>query len=399
MTQDTQRAALETQIELPPLPLTTGYEPDCPYPDWVNDLLQDYARAAIEHDRKGRGEPVAAWLRVSGDSIIASRSNWLYPHATEDDAGPRDEQRYAAVGRRDGDILLNTFIGSLDLKDLETMLSWPAAPQPAEPVKVPSDDDLFAIHDEYFPVMFAGHENYLRFARDLLSRYGSATQLAAYKDSTPGLRVGDSSFEAWFSGYNPAGNGDKQRARDAYAAGMGDPLVTYAQPAASAEPSGEVRVHDNGEPTYLDGIECQYSIVKGEPWPNCEPLAYVFDRNIAERIAAALNAAPVAAQQSVPDKKTNLHPLGSTDHFARGIYIAGWNDCRAAMLEATPTPPATGQAQQERNDKVDAERYRWWREYYFNDAFRPQFVPGSANTPEELDAGLDAARAQQEGES
>lgn len=46
-----------------------------------------------------------------------------------------------------------------------------------------------------------------------------AAQPAAYKDSTPDLRVGDSSFEAWFSGYNPAGNGDKQRAREAYAAG------------------------------------------------------------------------------------------------------------------------------------------------------------------------------------
>lgn len=46
-----------------------------------------------------------------------------------------------------------------------------------------------------------------------------------YKDSTPHLSVGESSFESWFSAYNPANKGDKQRARDAYAAGMADPLV------------------------------------------------------------------------------------------------------------------------------------------------------------------------------
>ena len=49
---------------------------------------------------------------------------------------------------------------------------------------------------------------------------------AQYKDSTPQLSVGESSFESWFESYNPANKGDKQRARDAYAAGMGDPLVT-----------------------------------------------------------------------------------------------------------------------------------------------------------------------------
>ena len=49
---------------------------------------------------------------------------------------------------------------------------------------------------------------------------------AQYNDSTPQLSVGESSFESWFESYNPANKGDKQRSRDAYAAGMGDPLVT-----------------------------------------------------------------------------------------------------------------------------------------------------------------------------
>lgn len=46
-----------------------------------------------------------------------------------------------------------------------------------------------------------------------------------YVDSTPHLHVGDSSFEDWYQEHPKACGGDKQLARDAYAAGMGDPLV------------------------------------------------------------------------------------------------------------------------------------------------------------------------------
>lgn len=54
-------------------------------------------------------------------------------------------------------------------------------------------------------------------------------------DSTPLLHVGESSFEGWYADHCNTGWGtQKQLARDAYAAGMGDPLVTYAtQPTAS----------------------------------------------------------------------------------------------------------------------------------------------------------------------
>ena len=55
----------------------------------------------------------------------------------------------------------------------------------------------------------------------------------------PGERwhVGDSAFESWFANYCPAGKGDKQRARDAYAAGMGDRApVTQAKPEQAAQP-------------------------------------------------------------------------------------------------------------------------------------------------------------------
>jgi len=64
----------------------------------------------------------------------------------------------------------------------------------------------------------------------------TAQAAPAYKDSTPELHIGDSAFESWYSTYSPVHKSDKQRARDAYAAGMGDPLVTAA-PAAVAGPS------------------------------------------------------------------------------------------------------------------------------------------------------------------
>lgn len=51
-----------------------------------------------------------------------------------------------------------------------------------------------------------------------------------YKDSTPQLHVGNSSFEDWYQSHSKAAVGDKQLARDSYAAGMGDPLVKAAEP-------------------------------------------------------------------------------------------------------------------------------------------------------------------------
>ena len=56
----------------------------------------------------------------------------------------------------------------------------------------------------------------------------------AYSDSTPHLHIGDSAFEDWYQNYLPNSVGHKQIARDAYAAGMGDPLVTAAPGAAIA---------------------------------------------------------------------------------------------------------------------------------------------------------------------
>lgn len=57
-----------------------------------------------------------------------------------------------------------------------------------------------------------------------------AAEILPMRDALPApkalhLSVGESSFESWYESYCPAHKSDKQRARDAYAAGMEDPLV------------------------------------------------------------------------------------------------------------------------------------------------------------------------------
>ena len=69
---------------------------------------------------------------------------------------------------------------------------------------------------------------------------GAAQAAPTYKDSTPELHIGDSAFESWYSTYSPAHKSDKQRARDAYTAGMGDPLVVAAPTPQSAAQDAEL---------------------------------------------------------------------------------------------------------------------------------------------------------------
>lgn len=244
------------EIKLPPLPCDQGLQDP-----FIQRSLQAYARAAVEHDRQGRGEPVA--INDAYDKVDRFLRNNL------------DDDDYAEYSE------------ALDAASFAPQPADPVVKESltvAEPVKVPSDAE---IHD----VIKAAAEDAVRhdrvftdieLARALLARYGNASihlqdlknavatttelrqqldlmdekmrgeawrwqadgtdnlatmgnrmgvliyacdlrallaQPAAYKDSTPDVRVGDSSFEAWFSSYDPAGNGDKQRAREAYAAG------------------------------------------------------------------------------------------------------------------------------------------------------------------------------------
>jgi hypothetical protein len=64
-------------------------------------------------------------------------------------------------------------------------------------------------------------------SRDTLLQWASEVEAAS---SVPRLHVGESSFEDWYQAHPKACGGDKQLARDAYAAGMGDPLATHARP-------------------------------------------------------------------------------------------------------------------------------------------------------------------------
>lgn len=112
----------------------------------------------------------------------------------------------------------------------------------AAPAQEPmSLDDAHAIINKHWRNLDAVETaTEIAMIRDVEARHRIGVQQVAapaqYKDSTPQLSVGESSFESWFESYNPANKGDKQRARDAYAAGMGDPLVTVtpAQEVASA---------------------------------------------------------------------------------------------------------------------------------------------------------------------
>lgn len=102
-----------------------------------------------------------------------------------------------------------------------------------------------------------------------------------------------------------------------------------------------------------------------------------FDRNDAEQCQRALSAILDAADKGCVFRVT----------FGMLVVLDPRNrivDPDTDTLELHPDHVANA---------TDGERYRWWREYYFNDDFRPEFVPGSAETPEQLDAGIDAARA------
>lgn len=83
----------------------------------------------------------------------------------------------------------------------------------------------------------------------------------AYRDSTPGLHVGESAFESWYDQYlltAPVHQSGKQRARDAYAAGMGDPLVAAQSPDSGAGP---------GEPTIYLRADGPHEEAKGTACP------------------------------------------------------------------------------------------------------------------------------------
>jgi hypothetical protein len=106
----------------------------------------------------------------------------------------------------------------------------------------------------------------------------------AYSNSTPRLHIGDSAFEDWYQNYLPNSVGHKQIARDAYAAGMGDPLVTAAPGAAIAAREQEVdlSIERLGVPTMESELRFVHANILPDYSPNYK------NSTMFRRIEAAL---------------------------------------------------------------------------------------------------------------
>lgn len=175
----------------------------------------------------------------------------------------------------------------------------------------------------------------------------TAQAAPTYEDSTPELHVGDSAFESWYSTYNPSHKSDKQRARDAYAAGMGDPLVMAA---------GTL-------PTYTDDLELRYAEVCEERDHLREVLKqsgqnaplYAGDEqrhviclcpdctNADATCAMRAQAAPAVAAADVLEQIANEPPINGNNLAAVRIMMAA-QMLRDQITEAAAAPqPAVQQ--------------------------------------------------------
>lgn len=153
----------------------------------------------------------------------------------------------------------------------------------------------------------------LKFYEDLgdagsdvqLLRMGYAAARLEIESLKAQLHVGDSAFESWYSSYNPTHKGDKQRARDAYAAGMGDSLV-MAGPARQAlidviaqGLSGTwhcLRVWSAWNVGTMS--QDDFSPVDESDTP----------AELADAVLAMLAAQPAGAQQPAPTPQADRHP-------------------------------------------------------------------------------------------
>jgi len=123
----------------------------------------------------------------------------------------------------------------------ELRRAWDTALAALAATSAPADPNAIADHicndvaelgdrnspEDWPEAMLVTHAELRAIVLDALAT--SAPSEPKYHDSTPHLHVGDSAFEDWYQAYcvNPPAN-PKQAARDAYAAGMGDPLVCAA---------------------------------------------------------------------------------------------------------------------------------------------------------------------------
>lgn len=164
----------DIDIELPDVPFIFQYgqyneddlrQPDCrliPYRDF-QEIMRAYARAAIEADRKRRGEPKDR--RDIRGIVKKLQSAYVKDGSTDE---------WVRLRRH----VLEEAIDTLRLVSADCAHFYESykaacerATQPAEPVKVPSEADLLALIREH---AFRQYEfdDLLAFARALLARYG-----------------------------------------------------------------------------------------------------------------------------------------------------------------------------------------------------------------------------------
>lgn len=131
-----------------------------------------------------------------------------------------------------------------------------------------------------------------------------------YVDSTPHLHVGNSAFEDWYQQYPKACVGDKQLARDAYAAGMGDPLVMARDAAKQrAEPVADERelpgVHGVGR--IADNPCAVLVLLKAEP--SDDALREIHDRLRATQSGQRATDEAQALRDMLDDSRTELEMI------------------------------------------------------------------------------------------
>lgn len=198
---------------------------------------------------------------------------------------------------------------------------------------------------------------------------------AAQPAAEPGTAIGDSAFESWYSSYNPTHKGDKQRARDAYAAGMGDSLV-MAAPAAVAGPSemptvpdsvlayvhtyGDSRADEDG----LSGMRVSELILALRRW--------------AKSIAAAPTTQPapnedegISREQWIEQAMRVYLIAGDTEQQAEECAKYMWGELDmddladpydAAMSDVEGRGPAPQSSPAAQVDALDAARLDWLRD-------------------------------------
>ena len=242
---------------------------------------------------------------------------------------------------------------------------------------------------------------------DCASRGQAPAQAApAYKDSTPELHVGDSAFESWYSAYNPSHKSDKQRARDAYAAGMVNhkaQAIPGVQWQCGPQASGFTAPQADSQPASANTrqiAEC-YGDCPEDP-KTCRNQCKFEGR--AARAPADIGAAPagevvagIEAAAKLLERKADdfARENGSDDlgslSFGRGAHADAKLEYHSTLLELAEeirslAPPPPTQAA----DSVLEDAARWQA----LPAFFEEYQIDAMKLYRDIDAYLDAARKQ-----